>query len=326
YLLPWFRWYMRLGIVVYLSLIVIACYGLSVILKSFKGRRKEMLLIPIALIMALELLIVPPMKSYDFATIPPIFNAVEQLPRNSGTVFYPIFENGPYVTARLMFYQRWFKQPMLNGALNDSDGEALRRTIYSPFNAATPGILRRFGINYMVYGMDTKGDTSASLLPPGLQEIKAYDGDGWYGNAHLYKITAPKADIVPMYLGDISVPNPSEDGSTVRIVGTGGTIKLLDFAGSDVRVSMNLPMTSETHAHQVSIMKGSKELWRGYLSAGEETVAVMKDVLIPKAGADLKFVIKGGTWPVTPKDTSIFGMLRSSLKIGDLEILPAAVL
>lgn len=123
------------------------------------------------------------------------FEAVKKTENAAGWVFYPLTESGPFVNSSLMFYQRVFAKPMLNGAVSNSDGEALRRTVHSPYNKATPGVLARFGLTNMVFfEQPVEGPLAnapdASLLPPGYQQIASFKGNEQFGKARIYKVTA----------------------------------------------------------------------------------------------------------------------------------------
>jgi hypothetical protein len=161
------------------------------------------------------------------------------------------------------------------------------------------------------------------MLPAGLKELGRWSGTGWYENARLYRITAPRADIVPLYPGAISLPVPAEASATARIVGGNGVIKLLNYTGQTARASISLPMSSPGHPHEVFIKQGGKELWRGYLGAGEETTAQVNNVVIPRTGTDLQLVVVGGLYPVSSKESALFGMEKATIRINDIDVTVA---
>lgn len=325
-LVPWFRWYMRIGVVVNICLIIIACFGLHWFLNRFKGRYRELLMVPLAIVLVLEMIIVPPFLNYRFDTIPEVFKEVTRLPQGSTLAFYPIDESGMFMTSNLLFYQRWFEKPMLNGAAGNSDGEALRRTVYNPFDEATPGILSRFDINTLVLFDERYEDAEldeqvTSLLPPGLDLVESFAGEGVFENAYIYRVSASKADLVPLYLGDISVPVLDGGPITARVVAREGVIRILNFSGGDATVNLRLPVSNPFSPREVIIESGGQVLWQGDLDMGEELVAEISDLVVPGEGIDLYLFAKGALHVLIDNEIVLFGTKFASFRVGDLEII-----
>ena len=324
-LAPWFRWYMRIGVVVNICLIVIACFGLHWLLDKLKGRYWALLMAPLTIVLVLEMIIVPPFQNFRFDTIPEVFEGVTRLPEGSTLAFYPIDESGTFTTSNIRFYQRWFEKPMLNGAVGNSDGEALRRTVYNPFNEATPGILSRFDIDSIVLFDDWYREANpdgqvVSALPPGLDLVESFAGEGKFMNAHIFRVSASKADLVPLYLGDISVPVLDEGTITTRVVVRQGVISILNFSGGDATVDLRLPVSNPFTPREVAIESGDRLLWWADLDAGEEVVAEINDLVVPGEGIDLHLFAKGAIHTLTSGDITLFGTELASFRVGDLEI------
>ena len=324
-LVSWFRWYLRIGVVVNICLIVIACFGLHWLLNRLKGRYWALLMVPLTIVLVLEMIIVPPFQNFRFDTIPEVFKGVTHLPEGSTLAFYPIDESGMFSTSNIRFYQRWFEKPMLNGAAGSSDGEALRRTVYNPFNEATPGILSRFNINNLVLFDERFKEANpdgqlTSLLPPGLDLVESFAGEGAFENAHIFRISASKADLVPLYLGDISVPVLDEGIVTARVVVGEGVIRILNFSGGDTTVNLRLPVSNPFSPREVVIESGGQVLWRGELDEGEEVVAEIDELVVPGEGIDLYLSARGAIHMLTASEITLFGVELASFRVGDLEI------
>lgn len=324
-LAPWFRWYMRIGVVVNICLILIACFGFHWLLDRLKGRNWALLMVPLTIVLVLEMIIVPPFQNFRFDTIPEVFRGVTRLPENSTLAFYPVDEGGAFTTSNIRFYQRWFEKPMLNGASGNSDGEALRRTVYNPFNEATPGILSRFDISNLVLFDDWYRDAdpdgqATSVLPPGLDLVESFDGEDAFGNAHIFRVSASKADLVPLYLGDISVPVLDEGTTTARLVVWEGVIRILNFSGGDAIVNLRLPVSNPFTPREVVIENGGQVLWRGDLDSGEEVVAEINDLVVPGEGIDLHLFTTGTIHRLTAREIPLFGTEFASFRVGDLGI------
>jgi hypothetical protein len=328
-LVPWFRWYSRWGVVVFLCLVIIASLGLMRLIGRLRHRSLRFL-VPLILVVLLflELILVPPFRQYSFADTPAVFKAVKKTADTGGWVFYPLTESGPFVTSSLMFWQRVFAKPMLNGALDGSDGEALRRTVHSPYDKATPGILARFGLKHMVFfeepveGVQGQGQ-DASLLPAGYRQVARFKGKEQFGNARVYEVTAAPAEIVPLYLKNISIPYTEMGGKDIMLVDGAGVIRLVSFAGGDRLVNLRLPVRNPLSRRDVSLKApDGKVLWRGVLAGGQETTAEIDGLRVPRAGTDIRLEVAGLSTPVNLDMTLNFGAIRTSIAIGDLEIIP----
>ncbi len=322
---PWLRWYMRISIVVVLCLTVLACFALSRILDRLKGFYKEILLLSLTVIVAVEMLIVPPFRYIDLSKTPKVFERLATLPRNSAIAFYPMYETGLFITNTLMNFQREFQKPMLNGAPDNSDGEALRRTVFNPFNEATPGTLRRFNIDYLVYFKEQMvaeiGAKNAPALPPGLELVQDFEEKGRFRNANVYKISAPEVELVPLYLGDITIPRMFGANDVLRLVVGEGIIKILNFSGKAKRATLELPISNNTIEREVIIKTGDKTIWQSKMSVNDRIVAKIPDLTVPKKGLDLHIIVKGLAVKLPTDEIMLFGAQASTLALGELKIV-----
>lgn len=323
---PWFRWYSRLAIVVSICLVVIACFGLARLTGRLRLSAKSLAIGLALALVAVEMVLVPPYRNFSFSSVPPVFKAIRRMPRGTAFAFYPMKESGPFVTSRLMFYQTIFQRPMLNGGFANSDGEAVRRTAYNPYNPATPSVLRRIGIDYMVFFMGRVEGTDAQwqdpeLLPPGLEEAMRFNGQGTFRYGRLYRITAPPARVVPLYLGDVSVPYIGEGGETTRLVDRDGRIRLLNYSGRDRTVTFRLPVANPFTRREIVIERADGEvLWRAVLGQGQAEVARVEGLLLPRDGLDLRMRVSGRSFELSYQDLTIFAVSRAAFEIGDVEI------
>lgn len=322
---PWFRWYSRLAVVLSICLIVLACFGLRRLLRA-TGARSWLVLAAVVALMALEMLLVPPFNYVSDEDVPPVFDKVAALGDEAAFAFYPLMESGPFVTSRLMFYQRHFARPMLNGAFPSSQGETLRRTVFNPYNKATPAILAAYGLNHMVFfegEVEGAGgqDPDASLLGEGLVQVDSFSGPGVFGRGKIFEVTAPPAEFVPMYLGDISVPYVDQGGLTVRVVDGEGMIRLENLSGRERVVTVRLPMDNPLSRREVMIRAGGRTLWHEALEAGQAATAEIRDVAVGRDGTELSITVDGDPYTLPEQYVKLFGTRRALLKIGDLEVV-----
>ncbi len=326
-LVPWFRWYSRLAIVVSICLVVIACFGLARLTGRLRFSAKGLAIALALTLITAETVLVPPARNFNFSSVPPVFKVIRKMPGDTAFAFYPMKENGPFITSRLMFYQTIFKRPMLNGGTANSDGEAMRRTVYNPYNPATPGVLKRAGIDYLVFFTGPVEGTDAQwqdpgLLPPGLEEVMRFNGKGTFRQGRLYRITAPPARVAPLYLGDISVPYIGEGGETIRLVDRDGRIRLLNYSGGDRLVTFNLPIGNPFARQEISVEREDGEvLWKAMLERGQAEVAKIDGLLVPRGGLDLRMRSTGQSFNLSHQDLVIFAASRAAYEIGDVEVV-----
>jgi len=329
-LVPWFRWYNRLSVVVGLCAIVIACYGLSWLLARIKRIPKEVVFLALLAFLVFESLSTPVFKTFEFGKTPGVYRRLAEMPAGTSLVLYPLYEPAYFYTSRYLFYQRQFKKPVLNGAPGETDGETLRRTVYNPFNPDTPGILRRFDIRYVVYlsalfpkykGKES-GETLIKRLPSGLRLEKRVPDKDIFGDALILKVTSPRAAFVPLYQGNISVPHIVAGQSTARLMKRDGLIKILNFTGRRTSATVEIPVENITVRQRVSVIRDNKVISSGYINKKQSSVIRLTGVSIPKGGTDLIIYAEGPQVPIDTTQISSFGFERANLRIGDVRVIP----
>lgn len=323
---PLFRFYMRMGLVVVLCAIVLACFGLSALLSRLRRVRWTFVLVPVVVLLAVELIIVPPFQNYSFAKTPELFEKVSKLPEGSALAFYPIWEGGSFHSSELLNQQRATKKPMLNGAVNNSDGEALRRTVYNPFLEATPRVLRRFGIDYTVYFSRwfEVGD-DLSFIPKGFELVGSYGGTESMGNGYLLKVVAPPADLVPVYMGDIAVPGIYDKTRTVRLLTRNGIVKILNFTGGDARADVRIPIDNPYSPQRVSILIEGEAVWNADMEKGQAIEVRLDDLVVPEEGLDINITAEGALQQLPVRYMLVVGTDLASIWLSDVEVTSRSV-
>jgi hypothetical protein len=153
--------------------------------------------------------------------------------------------------------------------------------------------------------------------------VQRFNDKGEFDNAEVYKITADKADFVPLYLGDITVPQLDEGYISARLMFSNGIIRILNFSGKDVRVNLKLPVTNNTVSHELTIKNNDKVIWQRRLPADQEDKVEIRDLTIPKKGLDLLLVAEGKALRLPKDEVTLFGTLYATIRLGDLEIMPS---
>ena len=328
---PWFRFYIRIGIVVVLCSIVLASYGLSWVLERVHKWALVVLAVSVVLL-SVEMVVVPPFRYFETGSEPPLYSMLESLPAKSALALYPI-SGRPGGDLEYLFAQRWFKKPMINGFTEGGDSEAVRRTVYNPFVRETPSILRRFGIEYFVYypklfdewftlmGAAKMTDSGVSDLPSGLEPIGRARSSSKFQDAIIYRISAPMADVVPLYLKDFTVPELNKERKTWRLSSGNGLIKLLNYGGRDIRATLRIPIANLMNPQQIKIVAKNRTLWEGGLSPTQSTVIELRDVVVPERGLDLRVLATGQEMELVEEERAAWGISQASFMMSDVEIL-----
>ncbi len=323
---PWFRWYNRWSVVVGLCLIVIAAAGLVLLAHRFRPRSIIVVTLFVALLLV-EMVPVPPFKNFDFSDTPGVFSAVDKMKGDPVLVFYPIHENGPFLASQLLFYQRVFKKPMLNGATANSDGEAARRTVYNPYDPATPSYLKRLGMTHAVVFVGEIEENAGwpldpSRLPEGFREVARFNEDGPFGQARIYEVKGRPADILPLYLGNISVPIMAREGETMRVLDGLGTIRLENYTGEDRVITLKVPLRNPYSRGKVTISaKSGEELATGLMDQGQEAMVEIGNLRVPSGGLELNITKSGPATRLSNNELAIFAMRNALLQIDNVEIV-----
>jgi len=223
-----------------------------------------------------------------------------------------------------------FQKPMLNGGLDDSDGEALRRTVYNPFDPDTPRILRRMGIDHVVYldkmfreyeGRESP-EQEITHLPPGLKLVKKVKSNDIFGSGYLFEVTASPADLVPIYQGDITVPH-LDNRATVRLMERDGIIRIVNYSGKPLNTRVIVPIANLEYEHPFTLVEGDKVLSRGTLKGNDSAFIDIPSLTVPKGGTVLHLVAGGREFKLDAGEGSTFGTMNATLKIGDVTLQPA---
>lgn len=323
--LPWFRWYLRMGVVVQLCVIVLASIGFSVLLSHFKNNWKKLVFAPVTLLMVLELLIVPPFMNYNFSHTPQAFKEIAKIKGNTGIAIYPLHAQGYFFTNEIMFYQRVFKKPMLNGAMDGSDAEAVRRTVFNPFNPATPAYLKRLKIDYAVIFEDEfaelkKDKKTLSKIPDGFELFKEFKGPARFSNAKIFKVASSPCDILPVYTGNITVPVFLPGGVAWRVLAENGKIELVNFSSKTLEANIFIPLSNPFSARVVKARIGDKEVWKSRIERKSAVEVVLKNITIPPEGLVIDVMVDGELVPLSFNELSWFGARVASLLVGDVRI------
>jgi hypothetical protein len=209
--------------------------------------------------------------------------------------------------------------------VDNNDGEALRRTVYNPYNPQVPSILARFGFTNVVYfgtlfkeyeGTETV-QREVAYLPAEFKLEKRFPSSDNFADAYVYGIKAPKATLVPIYQGDITVPHLDEGRITVRLMDRHGIISIENYAKKTLRARARIPLTNLQYPHDLVISQNGQTLLERQLRGNEAQWATV-EFLVPPGGTRLRLEVQGKQWKLNPQERSVFGTQRATVRLGDL--------
>jgi len=197
-ILPMLRAYARLGVVVMLSVCVLAAFGLKFILGKIRTKKIKIVFSALVLcVMMLEFTNVPPSRVADLTNIPEVYQWLRYQPAEVVVVEYPMAiaasgeaqENYDY-----MFYQTIHEKRLVNGAAQGTKGFDVKKKIAKIDAPETPDILRSLGTKIIVFhsglyktgeyreGVDVLGEV------PHPERIKDYKLIQQFGDDYVYEI------------------------------------------------------------------------------------------------------------------------------------------
>lgn len=150
---PFFRVYARFGIFVMLFVAILAAMGFKLLSDKLKTRGSRLALLALVLILiTLEFMTFPPWRytNIDKSTIPAAYSWLAKQPGDGAVAEYPWAASIDYVNSRYLFYQRFHKKKLANGAAMNSRGEQARSRLQDFSDPKLPARLRALGIKYII--------------------------------------------------------------------------------------------------------------------------------------------------------------------------------
>ncbi len=162
---PMFRVNARVGILVILSVAVLAAFGLRNIILRIKKRSQQIFLsLVFSGLILFEYTVIPPFRNVDFRKVPPVYSWLAEEPADIVIAEYPLYDWINENHYRYLFYQRVHQKKMINGAPAGSKGEEIRKTVLDILNPQSFSVLSKLGVNYLIVHKDVYDDKALSIL------------------------------------------------------------------------------------------------------------------------------------------------------------------
>ena len=212
---PMFRFYCRWGLVVTFALTLLAGIGFTILAKSRKWNLRWTV-VACALLLVLfcvDVTIIPPRRSRDISKPPKVISELSRFPQDQPVAIYPLYPGIYSIPLWYRYYLQFHLHPMLSGITTGTEADLylmVMNDIYAPY---TPRMLSGIGIEKVVilnsfYKMafPSREFFDPGKMPPGYRMVKKTK-DGY-----IYDITAPPAQVFPLFYMNFTVPRLQPDG------------------------------------------------------------------------------------------------------------------
>jgi len=197
-LAPMFRAYARFGILVMLSVAVLASFGLRRIIQSVtKQSTKNLITSFFCLVVLFEFVNIPPLRVTNTTRVPNVYQWLALENDNFVVAEYPFGHAGisggeTYVDLDYLFNQRFHKKRIINGAMPGTESFEIKKEISRLHDASTVRKLRELGIKYAIVhlkeylegndieAVDTVGEIPDFSSIKGLRLVKKFENEEVY--------------------------------------------------------------------------------------------------------------------------------------------------
>lgn len=148
-ILPMFRAYCRFGIVVMLSIAILAGFGLKFILEKFRTQKTKIAITTLFCGLVLfEFWNYPPYKVIDVSRVPLVYYWLKEQPENFVIAEYPLDIVGP--SEMYKFYQTKHEKKIINATIPGTYAHKVAKTITKLSESNTAEVLKWMGVRYVL--------------------------------------------------------------------------------------------------------------------------------------------------------------------------------
>lgn len=319
-LLPMFRVYSRLGILVILSVTILAGMGINYILNRINHIKWRRLAGGgILSFVLLELINIPPFHYIDLTNIPLPYKWLAEQPGDISVVEYPWERGAEQTSIDYQFYQRIHKKKLVNCGIEGSLGDAFRKECYYPSRRETTELFAYLGVDYMILHKNSYSDDYLVQIDknPGLKLIMEFPDE------KVYKIISDPSDLPVVFWQNVASPEKWDDGNYWRWIGNNATV----WTGpvKDTVADLEFNILAFAKDRELKIYLNNLLLKKIYVIAPKSpelsTKVYLGNVLLQKGDNIIRFY--------TPQGETMIGDIagnsdtrRVSFAINDFKIIP----
>ncbi len=233
---PMFRVYARFGVIVMLSVSVLAGIGLSYLLKNIKKQATKVIVATsVGCLVLFEFINIPPFHNIDLSETPAVYEWLTSEPSDVVIAEYPWLRSIDEKHYEYLFYQRVHRKGMVNGAPDWALGDAIRKEARKIENPQTPSMLSYLGAKYVIVHKDAYDPEDIERISsnPGLAFVKDFP------SAVVYQVVAEKPDLVKVFWKSFAMWERWGDGSVWRWAGNNATVWLSNATEENVQIDFD---------------------------------------------------------------------------------------
>ncbi len=234
---PMFRCYSRFGLLVLLSVSVLAAVGFADLEDLIGSRRRRVYLLSVVtLLLLIEFANFPPSQVVDVGKTPNVYRWLSRLPSNAVIVEFPFVSSNDGIQSEYQFYQRIHQKKMANGALSGSRGDRIRSSVVDVSNSSTYDMLNQLGVDYAVIHRQ-KYRKEFGQIPKIASGRLILEKD--FGDDAVYRVIAAEPSVLIYYKDGFFFADYWADGSTWNWMSDQGTLMLKNRTGKKLRVDVS---------------------------------------------------------------------------------------
>jgi len=195
-LFPMFRAYTRFGVIVIMSVAVLAGISLYLILKDKNFKKKIIYTLGWMSLILFDFLNFPPFHYRDVSKIPPVYEWLSKQKENFAIAEYPLEDINASSTAEYRLWQRIHKKPLVNGTppLKNKFSYKVMKVISDLEYPQTLNILKGLGVKYIIVHT-AQYMQQENLFLPSFEKYKGLKLVKDFGKDKVYLITASPKEV-----------------------------------------------------------------------------------------------------------------------------------
>ena len=322
--LPQFRAYARFGIVVMMCTVVLAGFGIAILMEHFTTRGSVIAVTAALLaLLIIEFTIVPPFHSLDSSSTTDYYRFLKRQPGDSVVAIYPFYILDDFYNYGYLFAQRFHKKKMVNGAQPDTYAASYRESMLDIKHPATPGLLKKAGVKYVIVipkhyteGVVHPNYVYATVLddramPPGLRKVKSFP------DATIYEVTEAAASFVCLYESGAYEPYVDIQGRSWHPCTGTTSVEFHSYLDKPATCSIRLQVMSASKTRRVGFsVNGEVE---SVVAVPPSPVdVVLEDVVLSPGVNTLKIESDGS--PVYLSEVTDYSQVRACIMTSDITV------
>ncbi len=231
---PMFRVYARFGVAVLLGAVAVAAFGITYIYNRLRDKGRIVLAVLLVCAVCLEFANFPPFHVAQVDAVAPVYRWLKNQPGNPIVAEYPLVPLGNPLQYDYEFPQRYHLKRIINGAWPGTKAESFRRVVEDVSKPATPAILLRLDVHYVIVHWDKYGKEKPQNVAPGLKLVRRFGAA-----TSVYEIRTRPAELIMLPLTGFGDMEKQTDGSIWRWTGDKATLEFTNYTKETKTVDLN---------------------------------------------------------------------------------------